>query len=281
MKELKKIILAILLLIFSLSLLAQGPNNREADSKVFSSLEPDLKDEAEKIIRSFVEDYRSDRHAVEKRSVGIIVPEVEGEWTIEVTGKQIGKKQWEVLLEDGLPNEPTFMYRAEYSALKAIFNGEMNALTAQAKAFSTDYAPLDVLEINDYKPNEDDNSAMNAFSFHFWTKGFPEVIPFRADATRRAHGAGVTIFYYQKGLRTGWYNILPGERVRQDAREQAMPFPMMGVMIKGTAKGIVDGELVTVSEGNTVFIPANVHHKWWNETDEPVELILIMFGEGA
>ena len=37
MKESKKFILAILLLIFNLSLLAQGPKNREDVSKVFSN----------------------------------------------------------------------------------------------------------------------------------------------------------------------------------------------------------------------------------------------------
>ena len=82
-------------------------------------------------------------------------------------------------------------------------------------------------------------------------------------------------------MRTAWYNILPGERVRDNAQEQAMPFPMMGVTIKGTIEGEVDGKRITVSEGNTVFIPPNVQHKWWNDSDEPVEVILIMFGKGA
>ena len=209
------------------------------------------------------------------------MPEVNGEWTIEVTGREIGEKQWEVLLKEGLPDIPTYAYRAEVAVLKAIYTGELNALTAQAKAFSSDYAPLQVIEVNDFQPGEEQNGALNSFSFHFWTKGFPEVIPFRPDATRQAHGGGAVIFYYEKGLRTSWFNIKPGQRVREDAREQAMPFPMMGVLIKGTAKGIVDGEPVTVNEGQTVFIPANVHHKWWNESDEDVELILIMFGEGA
>jgi len=259
---------------------AQGPKCLEIPPRLIKS-EETLKKEVETIIMSYVDDYTTDRHAAEKRVVGITVPEVNGEWTVTVTGKEIGEKKWEVQLTGGLPSIPTYVYRAEVGALKAIYAGEMNALTAQAKAFSTDDAPLDVQEINGYQPTEEEDGALNAFSFHFWTKGFPEVIPFRPDATRRAHGAGVTIFYYEKGLRTGWFNILPGERVREDAREQAMPFPMMGVMIKGTAKGIVDGEPITVSEGNTVFIPANVHHKWWNESEENVELILIMFGEGA
>ncbi len=263
------------------SLFAQGPKIADAISANQTEARMLLKKEAQEIITSYVEDYKTDRYATEKRVVGITVPEVDGAWTVTVTGKQIGERKWEVILTDGLPKIPTYVYRAEVSALRAIYSGEMNALTAQAKAFSSDYAPLDVQEINGYEPTEEEDGALNAFSFHFWTKGFPEVIPFRPDTTRRAHGAGVTIFYYEKGLRTGWFNILPGERVREDAREQAMPFPMMGVMIKGTAKGIVDGEPITVTEGNTVFIPANVHHKWWNESEENVELILIMFGEGA
>lgn len=238
-------------------------------------------DDIEAIIRSFVDDYTSDRHAAHARIVGIDVPEVNGKWTITITGKEVEPKKWEVLLAEGLPKAPTYVYRAEAGILKAIHEGKINAMTAQAKAFSSDYAPLDAYEMEGFNPTEADNGKMNAFSFHFWTKGFPEVIPFRPSSSRKAHGGNASIFYYEKGLRSGWMSLEPGDRVRDDAREQAAPFPMMGVVIKGTSKGIVDGVPVTVSEGNTVFIPANVHHKWWNESDETCELILIMFGKGA
>lgn len=60
-----------------------------------------------------------------------------------------------------------------------------------------------------------------------------------------------------------------------------MPFPMMVVAIKGVTEGEVDGKRVSPAAGNTLFIPPNVHHKWWNETNEASEAILIMFGEGA
>ncbi|MEM6378953.1 MAG: cupin domain-containing protein, partial [Bacteroidota bacterium] len=89
------------------------------------------------------------------------------------------------------------------------------------------------------------------------------------------------VFYYEKALRTAWYRVLPQERVREDPREQAMPFPMMIVAIKGTTKGIVGDKELELAEGNTIFIPPFTHHKWWNETNEPTEAILIMFGEGA
>lgn len=239
------------------------------------------KNEITSIIKSFVEDYKSDRYAAKARIVGIEVPEVNGKWTITITGKEIESKKWEVFMSEELPKKPTYVYRAEAGILKAIHEGKINAMTAQAKAFSSDYAPLDAYEMEGFKPTEDDNGMMNAFSFHFWTKGFPEVIPFRPSSTRKAHGGNASIFYYQKGLRSGWLSMAPGDKVRDDAREQAAPFPMMAVVIKGTSKGIVDGVPVTVSEGNTVFIPANVNHKWWNESDETCEVILIMFGKGA
>ncbi|MEM9053368.1 MAG: cupin domain-containing protein [Bacteroidota bacterium] len=255
--------------------LSQDPKEETNDKAAL------LKKDIEAILQSFIDDYQNDRHAVHPRIFGIEVPEVDGKWTVNITGKELEPKKWEVTMSEGLPKEPTYVFKAEAGILKAINDGEINGLTAQAKAFASDYAPLDAYEMDGFKPTMDQDHAMNAFSFHFWTKGFPEVIPFRPNSTREAHGTNVSVFYYEKGLRTAWLNMMPGDRARDDAREQAMPFPMMGVVIKGSAKGIVDGQPTSVSEGNTVFIPANVHHKWWNETDEPVELILIMFGEGA
>ncbi|MBW1296659.1 cupin domain-containing protein [Aquimarina litoralis] len=235
--------------------------------------------EAELMLRSFVDDYTKDRYASDSRIVGIEVPNY-GSWNVEITGKKNAEK-WEVILQKGLPKLPTYVYTIEFETLKAIYEGTINALTAQGKAFAGDYTPMSVREMDGFTPSEIDDSNLNAFSFHFWTKGFPEIIPFKESTTRKAHGSNFTIFYYEKGLRTAWYRILPGERVRDDAREQAAPFPMLGVTIKGTIEGEVDGKRITVSEGNTVFIPANVNHKWWNEKDEAVEVILIMFGKGA
>ncbi|MEM9363342.1 MAG: cupin domain-containing protein [Bacteroidota bacterium] len=281
LKRSKKVFIRVFSVLLICNAYGQKTNGPATSSERFTETTEVDKKEIESIIQSFVDDYKSDRHAKNARVIGIDVPEVDGKWTITVTGKEIESKKWEVFMSEGLPKGPTYIYRAESDILKAIYEGKVNAMTAQVKAFSSDYAPLDTYETEGFEPTEDDNSEINAFSFHFWTKGFPEVIPFRPSSTRKVHGGNASIFYYQKGLRSGWMSMAPGDRVRDDAREQAAPFPMMGVVIKGTSKGIVDGVPVTVTEGNTVFIPANVNHKWWNESDEPCELILIMFGEGA
>ena len=165
--------------------------------------------------------------------------------------------------------------------LLAVYEGKLNALTAQGKAFVGDYTPMSVEMMEGFEPTAEAYAAINPFSFHFWTKGFPEVIPFGEGLTRRAHGSNFVVFYYETGLRTAWYRVLPEEKVRHDPREQAMPFPMMIVAIKGTTEGEVGGKRVSLAEGNTIFIPPFVNHKWWNETSEATEAVLIMFGDGA
>ena len=239
----------------------------------------DSHSEVKAIVKSYVEDYKQDRYAADPMTFGIEVPD-KGQWTVQVTGTKT-EDGWEVLLKEGLPDQPTFYYRIELETLLAVHEGKLNALTAQGKAFVGDYTPMSIQMMEGYAPTMEDYARINPFSFHFWTRGFPEIVPFGEGMTRRAHGSNFTIFYYETGIRTAWYRVLPGERVRDDAREQAMPFPMLVVAIKGTTEGEVDGQSVSLSAGNTIFIPPNVMHKWWNETDEATEAILIMFGEGA
>ena len=233
----------------------------------------------EDIIKSYVEDYKNDQHAQYPMTFGIEIMD-KGQWTVEVTGKKLDD-QYGVMLTEGLPTKPTFIYVIENRTLEAIYNGDLNALTAQGKAFVGDYTPMSVKEMEGFKTSVDIDSEINKFSFHFWTKGFPEIVPFGEGLTRRAHGSNFVVFYYQKGLRTAWYRVLPNEIVRDDPREQVMPFPIMIVAIKGTTEGEVGGKRVSLSEGNTLFVPPYTTHKWWNETKEATESVLIMFGEGA
>ncbi len=255
------------------------PENDELVVETPNGYHSSILTDAAEIIKTYVEDFRQDRFAAEPVLFGIEVPG-QGEWSVEVTGQQT-MSQWEVILNDGLPSTPTFVYSIEYETLKAIHEGKINALTAQGKAFSGDYTPMEIRMMEGFSPSMEAYGKINPFSFHFWTRGYPEIIPFGEGMTRRAHGSNFTVFYYEPGIRTAWYRVLPEERVRDDAREQAAPFPMLIVAIKGTTEGEVDGQRVSLTEGNTVFIPANVMHKWWNETDEATEAILIMFGEGA
>ncbi|MEM7230047.1 MAG: hypothetical protein AAF432_14660, partial [Planctomycetota bacterium] len=139
------------------------------------------------IITSYVQDFRSDRFAEEARLFGITVPD-HGEWHIRITGEKAGDN-WTVELNDGPPPVPTFIYRVDADTLRAIDAGELNGLTAQGKAFASDFAPMDAINMEGFEPTFSEEAAINAFSFHFWTRGFPEIVPFGEGMTRRAHGS--------------------------------------------------------------------------------------------
>lgn len=280
MKSLKRILITLIgILIFNCVHAQSAKSKKKIEKENLNQLETINLSDAEEIIQSYVSDYRNDRFAADAMIFGIEVPN-HGSWKINVTGNKI-ETEWEVLIERGLPATPTFNYFIEYETLKAIHEGKINALTAQGKAFAGDYTPMSVKHMEGYEPSIEEYAKINPFSFHFWTRGFPEIIPFSEGMTRKAHGSNFTVFYYETGLRTAWYRVLPEERVRDDAREQAAPFPMLIIAIEGTTEGEVDGKRVSLSKGNTIFIPAGVNHKWWNETNEATEAILIMFGKGA
>ena len=122
---------------------------------------------------------------------------------------------------------------------------------------------------------------INPFSFHFWTRGFPERIPFGSELTRVAHGGNFVAFYYQEEFRSAWMSLEQGDRVRDPHQAMRSPFPTLIIGIRGHSRGCVDGVDVEVRSGEAVFMPENALHEWWNESDEPAEAILVMFGEGA
>lgn len=229
------------------------------------------------ILRSYVDDFRCDRFAGEPMVFGVVIPD-KGKWHVRVTGKKSGDI-WGVELGEGLPEKPTFVYRIEEATLRGIDRGELNALTAQGKAWAGDYTPMSITFMEGFEPSMEAYAAINPFSFHFWTRGFPEIIPYGEGLTRRAHGSNFVVFYYETGIRTAWYRVLPGERVRDG--DPAAPFPMLVIATRGTTRGKVDGVPVTISGGEAVFIPANAEHVWWNDADVAAEAVLIMFGDGA
>jgi uncharacterized RmlC-like cupin family protein len=120
------------------------------------------------------------------------------------------------------------------------------------------------------------------FTFHFWTRGLPEIVGFGPDTrSRLVHGAQAKVLYYEKGLRSGWYQIRKGQHVNADPGDQKNPFPTLVIMIKGTAKARIGGKPIELKPGTCLHIPRGVTHEFWNDRDEPAECIIVMFGIGA
>lgn len=234
-------------------------------------------DNIDLLIQNFASDYETDLMFQEKY-FGLKVDKEF--WTIKTTkGKDMGSHKVEV--SKGKPTEPTFYYVTNARALQQINNGKMNALTAGVKAFSTDYAPLDIDVMEGFQPPADFAGAVLPFTFHFFTKGTPEVIPFGKHNTRATHGAMASIFYYDTGVRSGYGYIHPGQHANEHPLSRTNPFPSLIILIKGEVTAKLGGVDYTVKAGNAIFIPPGMTHEFLNETEEAVEFILLMFGDGA
>ena len=227
------------------------------------------------ILQKFASDYETDP-SFTSQSFGVEVDK--DMWSITTSGEKNGRT---VQVKKGSPSVPTFYYVTNLETLKLIDAGKMNAMTAGVKAFSTDYAPLDIEVMEGYQPKEDFVGEVLAFTFHFWTRGIPEMIPFGPHYTRSSHGAQAAIFYYDKGLRTGYGYIHPGQHANEHPMSKTNPFPSMMIVIKGKIVARLDGIEHTVEQGNAFFIPAGMSHEVLNPFDEAGEIILLMFGEGA
>ena len=237
---------------------------------------------AEDILRAYVEDFRSDPAAAESMTFGIRVSGVGGgEWQVVVGGAKEGEKNFPVELRPGLPSNPAPFYTLDLVTLRKIDAGEVNALTAMGRARASDPAPMDIEFMEGFQPDARFVARFLPLSFHFWTRGFPETVSFGKSHSRQVHGANMIVFYYQEGLRTAWAQIDKGQHVNEDPKDQTNPFPAMFIGIRGKAVAKIGGREVILNAGEMAFIPAGVSHEAWNPYDEPAEVILIMFGEGA
>lgn len=237
---------------------------------------------AEVILQSYVEDFRKDPSAERfPLTFGVRVRgEGGGEWHVTVSKKEKGEVA-EVVLKRGFPETPTAYFTLDMESLQKFNRSEMNALTAMARARSTDPTPMDVECMPGYTLAPDFFSQFVPLTFHFWTRGTPEVTSFGKSYSRVSHGANMVVLYYQKGLRSAWGMVERGQHINQGEKDQTNPFPSMFVAIRGKMMAKIGGKEFELRAGQMLFVPPGVAHEFWNPNDDPCEIVLVMFGEGA
>ncbi len=230
------------------------------------------------ILNLYAKDYQSDPTFKNNATFGVIVDNVF--YTVNAIAGEHGANGT-VTVTQGKPNTPVFFFYTDINTLNKIEQGKMNALTGSAKAFQTDSAPFDIDVMEGFTPDEDFTNTLFKIFFHFWTRGMPERIPYGLDLTRFTHGAQASIFYYQEGFRSGYFAIKQGQHANKDEKSQTNPFPSLLIVIKGEGQMIIDGKKSKLSAGEAILIPAGISHEFLNPNKEPVEGILLMFGDGA
>lgn len=235
-------------------------------------------DTIKNILERFATDYKNDPMFTSNQSFGI---EVDKEmWKIEAIPAS-DKNASQIIIVKGTPNKPIFYYVTNLRTLKQLDKGELNPLTAGVKAFSTDYAPLDIEVMDGFEPNQEFVGDVLTLTFHFFTKGMPEIVPFGQHHTRGTHGAQASIFYYDTGLRTGYGYLHPGQHANEHPLSKTNPFSSMIILIKGKVTARLNDIDYEIEAGNAFFIPPGMTHEILNPNNEAAEFILLMFGEGA
>lgn len=185
-------------------------------------------------------------------------------------------------LADGIPETGyDAVFTAEMEFLRRLDRGELSAMTAIGRARMSDQTPLNFRFPPDFRLTTEVLGYLTRLTFHFWNRSWPETIPFGDGMTRHIHGGNAAIFYYEQGLRTGWYQIEPGMHINEDEEEQTNPFPSLFVMTRGRIQARLDGVESELTEGFAVLVPAGMTHEFWAEEDQYGEFVLVMFGQGA
>lgn len=234
------------------------------------------------ILRSYVEDFRSDPFAQTPVTFGVrIRGEGGGDWTVECRGTPPGKTKADVSIHRGFPKRGIVYFVMDVETLLQIDRGEISELTASGKARASDVAPVDVDPTPGFNPGDAFWARLPPLRFHFWTRGTPEIARFGERYSRVLHGANASLLYYERGLRTAWMQVKKGQHVNESKRDQVNPFDSMFVITRGECDARIGGRHRIVREGEMLFVPKDVSHEFWNDTDNPCEWLLIMFGPGA
>ncbi len=198
-----------------------------------------------------------------------------GKYTIELPPEGPAK------LAEGIAESFSGGFRTDIETLRRLDRGEISAMTAMGRANWNDPADMDPVFPAGSRLTPQLQARLLPLAFHFWNREWPETIRFGEGTTRFVHGGNAAIFFYDKGMRTGWYQLREGMHINDDPSDQTNPFPSLFIVTRGKFQGKLDGKAVALQEGLAVHVPAGMTHEFWADKGEYGEFILIMWGEGA
>jgi mannose-6-phosphate isomerase-like protein (cupin superfamily) len=244
----------------------------------------------EEILQAFVESYKTD-HMAHTVTFGVLVEN--DWWYVEAKRKQEGykagkKEQYtfhnfsphEVSLQQGMPSTPTWYFHfANKTVLDNIDQQKWTAATASAKSFGTDVVGLNIRDMDGFSSGIKEDAIAYEVMEHFWKKGEAEITYFKRDGSLPTHGVDHVGLYTMKDKRIGWFSIGPEQAANTQRGLDKGQVPNLFIITKGKGKADFGDEMVDLEPGMSVFIPQYVKHVIYNPYEEPLEGILVLFGD--
>lgn len=246
----------------------------------------------EKMLQSFVDSYATD-HMAHTVTFGIKVGE--DWWHVRSQRKQEGyavgkKKQYTfhnfgphtVSLHKGKPNESTWYFHfANKEVLNNIFTKKWTASTASAKSFGSDVVGLNIRDMEGHKSSIQDDALAYEVMEHFWKKDAVEITYFTRDASLPTHGVDHVGLYTMKDKRIGWFSIGPEQAANAERGLDKGQVPNLFIITKGKGRAELGDGVVELEPGMSIFIGPYVKHVIYNPYDQPLEGILVLFGDNS
>jgi mannose-6-phosphate isomerase-like protein (cupin superfamily) len=265
------------------------PAAAEDGSKAAMALTDEEFAEAEAILADFAEDYSRDHMAIDS-TFGIKLDD--HFWTVSVKRRETASARGrltdhafgphEVSLTEGQPAEPTWYFEiADMNVLRLIASGEVNAGTAAMQSFGSDEVGVETRDMEGFKSTSGDEADLYIALSHFFTKGKPEVTRFSRDNSLETHGAMATSLHMMKGFRVAYFSIGPQEVVNEDPRLSFGQMPNLFVVTSGKGTLNTDDGPMVLEKGMSVFVPQFVKHEIVNDGDEPLEGVLVLYGDNS
>jgi mannose-6-phosphate isomerase-like protein (cupin superfamily) len=242
------------------------------------------------ILETFVESYKNDNMAL-TATFGI---QIGDEWwhvhsERKQEGYKVGKSKTytfhnygpnEVTLHSGKPEKSTWYFKfADRSVLDNINNKVWTASTASMRSMPSDVVALDVSMMEGVKSSHKIDAISYLVLEHFWKKDAIEISTFSRDSSLPTHGASAVSLYTMKDKRIAWFSINKEEVANEDPAMQESQIPNLMIFTKGKGKGLFGDEEVNLEAGMSVFIGPYTKHVIFNPYDEPLEGILVLYGD--
>lgn len=244
----------------------------------------------ESILQEFVESYKNDPMAM-SATFGIRVGDQW--WHIQVERREspyaVGKeKQYtfhelgpnQALLNQGPPESPTWYFRFDDRViLEKVYTKTLMAGTAAAKSTSADVVAFDIEDMEGFTSSQGDTALAYLIMEHFWKPDPVEITRFGRDSSLPSHGAAIVSLYTMKDKRISWFTLGQEESANTDRGLDKGQCPNLFIITKGKGKAQIGAEDIDLEPGMSVFVGPYVKHVLYNPNPEPLEGILILYGD--
>ena len=246
----------------------------------------------ETLLQEFIESYRHDPMALDA-DFGIRIGELW--WHVQVrraeqpyaAGRQ---KQYTfhefgphtVTLEQGPPPSPTWFFRFDDPEIfRKISSGELSASTAASRSTGADYVTFDLEDMEGFRSTQQHTALGYLTMEHFWKKDPAEVTRFGRDSSLPSHGAQIVSLYTMKDKRIGWFTLGQEEAANADRGLDRGQVPNLIIITKGRGRAQIGEQEIDLEPGMSIFVGPYQKHVFYNPNPEPLEGILVLFGDNA